>query len=88
MCVWGGSTEFNNLHFIGGGEREGGGQTEKGEGGSEAKIIKRKNCSKRVFDNLANFLSISPKPNEVFAVCLPGPNWTFLLFVFQSLQSL
>jgi hypothetical protein len=31
-CVYGGSTEFNNVHFRVGGEREKGGQTEKGEG--------------------------------------------------------
>ncbi len=37
---------------------------------------------KVVFDNLANFLSISPNQTLVFAVCLPGPSWTFLLFLF------
>ena len=33
---------------------------------------------KVVFDNLANFLSISPNQTPIFAVCLPGPSWTFL----------
>jgi hypothetical protein len=28
---------------------------------------------KVVFDNLADFLSISPNQTPVFAVCLPGP---------------
>jgi hypothetical protein len=37
---------------------------------------------KVVFDNLANFLSISPNQTPVFAVCLPGPSWTFLPFPF------
>ncbi len=37
---------------------------------------------KVVFDNLANFLSISPNQTPVFAVCLPGPSWTFLPFLF------
>ncbi len=37
---------------------------------------------KVVFDNLANFLSISPNQTPDFAVCLPGPSWTFLLFLF------
>ncbi len=37
---------------------------------------------KVVFGNLANFLSISPNQTPVFAVCLPGPRWTFLLFLF------
>ncbi len=36
---------------------------------------------KVVFDNLANFLSISPNQTPVFAVCLPGPRWTFLPFL-------
>jgi hypothetical protein len=35
-----------------------------------------------VFDNLANFLSISPNQTPVFAACLPGPSWTFLPFLF------
>ncbi len=39
---------------------------------------------KIVFDNLANFLSISPNQTPVFAVCLPGPSWTFLPFLFFS----
>ncbi len=38
---------------------------------------------KVVFDNLANFLSISPNQTPVFAVCLPGPSWTFLPFLFR-----
>jgi hypothetical protein len=37
---------------------------------------------KVVCDNLANFLSISPNQTPVFAVCLPGPSWTFLPFLF------
>ena len=39
---------------------------------------------KVVFDNLANFLSISISPNQtpIFAVCLPGHSWTFLPFLF------
>jgi hypothetical protein len=37
---------------------------------------------KVVFDNLANFLSISPNQTPVSAVCLPGPSWTFLPFLF------
>ena len=37
---------------------------------------------KIVFDYLANFLSISPNQTPVFAVCLPGPSWTFLPFLF------
>ena len=37
---------------------------------------------KVVFDNLANFLSISPNQTPVFAVCLPGPSWNFLPFLF------
>ncbi len=37
---------------------------------------------KVVFDNLANFLSISPNQTPVFAVCLPGPSWTFMPFLF------
>ncbi len=37
---------------------------------------------KVVLDNLANFLSISPNQTLVFAVCLPGPSWTFLPFLF------
>jgi hypothetical protein len=37
---------------------------------------------KVVFDNLANFLSIYPNQTPVFAVCLPGPSWTFLSFLF------
>ncbi len=50
---------------------------------------------KVVFDNLANFLSISPNQTPVFAVCLPGHttlhyttlhwttlHWTFLPFLF------
>ncbi len=37
---------------------------------------------KVVFDNLANFLSISPNQTPVFAVCLPCPSWTFLPFLF------
>jgi hypothetical protein len=37
---------------------------------------------KVVFDNLANFLSISPNQTPVFAVCLPGPSWTLLPFLF------
>ncbi len=37
---------------------------------------------KVVFDNLANFLSISPNQTPVCAVCLPGPSWTFLPFLF------
>jgi hypothetical protein len=36
---------------------------------------------KVVFDNLANFLSISPNQTPVFTVCLPGPSWTFLPFL-------
>ncbi len=37
---------------------------------------------KVVFGILANFLSISPNQTPVFAVCLPGPRWTFLPFLF------
>jgi hypothetical protein len=37
---------------------------------------------KVVFDNLANFLSISQNQTPVFAICLPGPSWTFLPFLF------
>ncbi len=37
---------------------------------------------KVVFDNLANFLSISPNQTPVYAVCLPGPSWNFLPFLF------
>ncbi len=37
---------------------------------------------KVVFDNLANFLSISPNQTPIFAVCLPGPSWKFLPFLF------
>ncbi len=37
---------------------------------------------KVVFDNLANFLSISPNQTPVFVVCLSGPSWTFLPFLF------
>ncbi len=37
---------------------------------------------KVVFDNLANFLSISPNQTPVFSICLPGPSWTFLPFLF------
>ncbi len=37
---------------------------------------------KVVFDNLANFLSIFPNQTPVFAVCLPGPSWKFLPFLF------
>ncbi len=37
---------------------------------------------KVVFDNLANFLSISPNQTPVFAVCLLGPSWTFLPILF------
>ncbi len=37
---------------------------------------------KVVFDNLANFLSISPNQTPVFAVCLSSPSWTFLPFLF------
>jgi hypothetical protein len=37
---------------------------------------------KVVFDNLANFLSISPNQTPVFAVCLPGPSRTFLPVLF------
>jgi hypothetical protein len=37
---------------------------------------------KVVFDNLATFLSISPNQTPIFAVCLPGPSWTFLPFLF------
>ncbi len=37
---------------------------------------------KVVFDNLANFLSISPNQTPVFAVCLLGPSWIFLPFPF------
>jgi hypothetical protein len=37
---------------------------------------------KVVFDNLANFLSISPNQSPVFAACLPVPSWTFLPFLF------
>ena len=37
---------------------------------------------KVVFDNLANFLSISPNQTPVFAACLPGLSWTFLPFLF------
>ena len=32
------------------------------------------------------FLSLQTKPS--FCVCLPGPSWTILPFLFQSLQSL
>ncbi len=39
---------------------------------------------KVVFDNLANFLSISPNQTPVFAVCLPGPSWTFLHILVSS----
>ncbi len=35
-----------------------------------------------VFDNLANFLSIFSKPNQVLAVCLPCPCGTILPFLF------
>ncbi len=37
---------------------------------------------KVVFDNLAIYLSISPNQTPVFAVCSPGPSWTFLPFLF------
>jgi hypothetical protein len=37
---------------------------------------------KAVFDNLANFLSFSPNQTPVFAVCLHGPSWSYLPFLF------
>ncbi len=50
------------------------------------KIIKRKNVKCIVFDNLANFLSISPNQTMfLWSVCI---SWTFLPFLFQSMQIL
>jgi hypothetical protein len=38
------------------------------------------------FFRYTNFLSNSPNQTKFFAVCLPGPRWTFMPFLFPSLH--
>ncbi len=50
------------------------------------KYLRGRTVSKSSLWKFGQFSFYFSKPNQVFSVCLPGPSWTFLTFLFQSLH--